>query len=244
VNRVKQRTSPLAWLALPGLLSCLSLAGCAATGGDAGPRSRVALAPGLTFADATTIAAPVNWLAGYTTRPAAGLIHAVVEIPAGTTEKWEVGLDGIMRWDREADDVRNVAYLGYPGNYGIIPRAVLGEETGGDGDPLDVIVLGPQQPRGAVVVARAIGTIELVDSGEQDDKILAVPLEGALAGVESVRQLDAGFPGITTILRTWFENYKGPGRLICQGFGTPETADRLIGSCAESFARTMPGRAR
>src|SRR5262245_49248280 len=64
----------------------------------AGPRSEVALAAGLSFADATTVAAPKDFLRGFAVRPAPGQIHAVVEIPTGTNEKWEVKLDGIMRW--------------------------------------------------------------------------------------------------------------------------------------------------
>jgi inorganic pyrophosphatase len=30
----------------------------------------------------------------------------------------------------------------YPGNYGVIPRTLLPGELGGDGDALDVLVLG------------------------------------------------------------------------------------------------------
>ena len=44
---------------------------------------------------------------------------------------------------------REVKYLGYPGNYGMIPRTLLPKELGGDGDPLDVIVLGPAVERGS-----------------------------------------------------------------------------------------------
>lgn len=164
-------------------------------------------------------------------RPTPAVVNAVVEIPAGTTDKWEVKLDGSMVLDRV------VAYLGYPANYGIVPRAVLGKELGGDGDPLDVLVLGPAITRGSVVPARCIGTIRLVDRGEKDDKVLAVPLTGALSGVTSVAQLDAEFPGATTILRTFFENYKGAGRLQCSGFGSVDEAEALIDQCVASFER-------
>ena len=41
------------------------------------------------------------------------------------------------------------------------------KEDGGDGDPLDVIVLGPTIPRGTVV-AKLIGILRLLDNGEQD----------------------------------------------------------------------------
>ncbi|MEZ6038644.1 MAG: inorganic diphosphatase, partial [Planctomycetota bacterium] len=82
-----------------------------------------------------------------------------------------------------------------------------------------------------------IGTIRLIDGGELDDKILAVPVEGALAGVRSVAQLDAEFSGATTILSTFFENYKGRGKLQCSGFGSAEEAEQLVDRCSASFER-------
>ena len=58
----------------------------------------------------------------------------------------------------------------YPANYGFIPRTL-----GGDGDPLDVLVLTtePLIP-GILVECRPIGMIVMVDDGEQDEKIIAV----------------------------------------------------------------------
>ena len=45
-------------------------------------------------------------------------------------------------------------YLSYPGNYGMILRTLLPEESGGDGEPLDVVVLSPAVPKGTVLQAR------------------------------------------------------------------------------------------
>ena len=59
------------------------------------PRSTVALADGLSFADNLTIRAPKNFLRDYPSRVEGGLVHAVVEIPAGACEKWEVKQDGL-----------------------------------------------------------------------------------------------------------------------------------------------------
>jgi len=200
------------------------------------PRSTTPLAAGLSFADARTIAAPHDFLRGFPTNAAPDLIHAVVEIPAGTNEKWEVGRDGKMRWDIEDGRVRVVRYLGYPANYGIVPRTLLGREQGGDGDPLDVIVLGPSLPRGTVLAVRPIGVIELVDKGDQDDKILAVAVDGPFSAVDDLAELDLGFAGVTAIVRTWFENYKGRGKLQCGGFGDRAAALALIERCARTFA--------
>lgn len=208
--------------------------------------STVPLAAGLTFADPGTIRAPLDFLRGPTLAAGDGLIHAVVEIPAGTSEKWEVGLDGTMRWDIKDGRPRVVAYLPYPANYGIVPRALLGRELEGDGDPLDVLVLGPAVPRGSVVAVRPVGVIRLRDAGERDDKILAVPVAGPLADVTDLVQLERSYPGVTRILQTWFENYKGAGRLQCQGFAGAADAAALVEAAARSFtaAEAAAGKAR
>ena len=56
-----------------------------------------------------------------------------------------------MIWEFKDGKPRIVKYLGYPGNYGMVPKTLLPENLGGDGDPLDVIVLGPQVERGSVI---------------------------------------------------------------------------------------------
>lgn len=203
---------------------------------DPSPVSTVPLAPGLSFADPLTIRAPIDFLRGPPIRPAEGLVSAVVEIPTGATEKWEVKLDGVMRWDIKNGKPRLVKYLGYPANYGIVPRALLGKDQGGDGDPLDILVLGPSLPRGTVVPVKVLGTIRLIEAGEKDDKLIAVTPDSPLADADSVGELDEKYPGITLILQTWFEGYKGPGALTCKGFGGRDEAMALIAASEKSFA--------
>jgi len=59
----------------------------------------------------------------------------------------------------------------YPANYGFVPQTLWE-----DGDPLDVLVLGdePLVP-GCIVEARPIGILDMIDGGEGDAKVLAVP---------------------------------------------------------------------
>lgn len=220
--------------------SSLLAAGAAAqppTDPPRAPASSVPLAPGLAFADDVTVRAPMDLLRGRPTRTADGLVHAVVEIPAGTNEKWEVKADGVLRWDMKDGKPRVVQYLGYPCNYGMVPRTRLGKELGGDGDPLDVLVLGPAVPRGTVVAVRVLGTIRLVDAGEKDDKLLAVPADSPLAQTKTLAELDTKFPGVTAILATWFQNYKGKDALQCSGFGDAAQAEELLAAAEASFGK-------
>ena len=158
-----------------------------------------------------------------------GLIHVVVEIPAGTNAKWEVEkASGGLHWEQKDGKPRVVQFLAYPGNYGMIPRTSLPYEVGGDGDPLDVLLLGPQVARGSVVQARPIGVLQLLDDGERDDKILAVPLQGPLSDVTSLESLETLYPGVQLILETWFTSYKGSGRITSSGFAGTSDAVAIV----------------
>jgi inorganic pyrophosphatase len=159
-----------------------------------------------------------------------GTVNALIEIPAGTNAKWEATSDAsALAWERLDDGtLRVVQYLAYPANYGMVPGTLLDEETGGDGDPLDILVLGRSRERGALVPVRVIGALALVDDGEIDDKLLGVPRSGVFSEIQTVKQLDERFPGALSILAAWFTHYKGPGRIEVQGFRSQEAAIELI----------------
>lgn len=158
-----------------------------------------------------------------------GLFHFVVEIPAGTNDKWEVDKEtGGLHWEERDGRPRVVQYLAYPGNYGMIPSTTLPYAIGGDGDPLDVLLLGPAIERGSVVLARPIGLLRLLDDGERDDKILAVQASGPLSDVRNLATLDAKYGGARAIIEIWFTNYKGTERMASNGFGDAEEALAVI----------------
>ncbi|MCF3975071.1 inorganic diphosphatase [Paracoccus salsus] len=171
-----------------------------------------------------------------------GTVRAIIEIPSGTSAKWEVSKDDpkAVYWEYKNGKPRVVNYLGYPGNYGSIPGTALPKELGGDGDPLDVIVLGQAAPRGAVVDVRVIGVLKMLDGGEQDDKLIAVLAEDSpFSHIESMAQLDAEYPGVSQIVDLWFANYKGPdGGMEGKGFGDAEVARVVLESAAENFQST------
>ncbi len=95
-------------------------------------------------------------------------LNVIVEIPMLSRVKYELDKDtGLIKYDR-------VLYspMHYPANYGFVPQTLWE-----DGDPLDVLVLGaePLVP-GCLVEARPIGVLDMVDGGEGDAKVLAVPV--------------------------------------------------------------------
>ena len=194
------------------------------------------IAPGLKATDRYTLVGEKNLLTGYQPKSPDGDINVVVEIPTGTVEKWEVTKpEGSLKWEFKKGKPRIVKYLGYPGNYGMIPRTLLPKELGGDGDPLDVIVLGPAVPRGSVVEAKLIGVLKLLDGGEQDDKLIAVLANTALYEAGNLKELKEKFGGVTTIVETWFTNYKGPGELVSKGYGDVEEARKILDTAIKSF---------
>lgn len=201
------------------------------------------LAPGARQLDAETIQGERNFLSGWDAKTSDGSVRAVVEIPAGRLDKWEVKEDGLLHWDIEDGKPRLVRYLGYPVNYGMVPRTVLSAEHGGDGDPLDIIVLGPSVPRGSVVETRVIGILLLTDRGEIDDKMLAVAKGTAFEDVQDLADLEQRFPGVTQILQSWFVNYKGPGKMEARGFaGRDEALATLEQAIADYSAEHTASR--
>ena len=91
---------------------------------------------------------------------------AVIEIPLGSNVKYELDKPtGLIKVDRI---IHSAVF--YPANYGFIPQTYAE-----DNDPLDVLVLcqEPVQPL-ALIKARAIGLMTMIDSGASDDKVIAV----------------------------------------------------------------------
>ncbi|MBK8573719.1 MAG: inorganic diphosphatase, partial [Holophagaceae bacterium] len=149
-----------------------------------------------------------------------------------------------MELEQKDGAPRFVKYLGYPANYGLVPRSVLLKSKGGDGDPLDVIVLGPALPTGTIVKCRPIGVLTLVDNGELDDKIILAPVNSVFGSIKGIEELDKKFPGVTGILQTWFTSYKGYGKdgklqLSSKGFKSRSAAIKIIGDAILDYEMSV-----
>lgn len=102
-------------------------------------------------------------------QPKPGLINVLIEIPAGSKNKYEFDKD----MQAFALDRVLFASVQYPYDYGFIPNTLAD-----DGDPLDGMVIMDQPTfPGCVITARPIGMLEMIDGGDRDEKILCVPTE-------------------------------------------------------------------
>lgn len=122
----------------------------------------------------------------------------IIELGKGSKVKYEVDkATGLLRVDR-------VLYSSvvYPANYGFIPRT-LGE----DDDPLDVLVLmqEPVVPL-AIVRARAIGMMVMIDQGANDEKIIAVCIDDP--EYRDYTHIDQLAPHRLAELKRFFLDYK------------------------------------
>ena len=158
-----------------------------------------------------------------------GSINVIVEIPAGTNEKWEILKDG-PKIEREIKDgkFRIVDYLSYPFNYGFIPQTILPISKGGDGDPLDVIVISSSVKRGSIIKAKPIGALIMIDNKEVDTKILALGINsGELSQMNSIKQLNENYNGLLDIIILWLKNYKGEVLELKSQLTKSETIDYI-----------------
>jgi inorganic pyrophosphatase len=139
--------------------------------------------------------------------PRAGILNAVIEIPAGTVEKRQYDpATNTFPIDLRNGQPRLIRFLPYPANYGFIPGTRMNKEEGGDGDAVDVFVLCGAVPSGTVMEVEPIGIIELLDAGERDDKLVALPIDPALRTVEADDILELP-EAARNILVTWLLNY-------------------------------------
>lgn len=225
-------------------LVALSLAPAAAQATDQKDRSEFRLAPGYQLLPGDYAAGipdtlvfvkdqRFNLYTDVSSRNADGTVNAVIEIPQGDLRKFETDVDtGRLFWELKKGKPRVVAYMGYPANYGMIPQTL-----GGDGDPLDVLVVGPPALRGAVPAVKVVAVMRMVDGGDLDDKLVAV-VPGSSFDGKTLQDLEDA--GVTAILKVWFESYKGPGEIQVTGFEDVAAAERTLAEAEANFAATRP----
>ena len=100
-------------------------------------------------------------------------LNVLVEIPAGSSNKYE--------YDEKLQEI--VLDYVFPDNFCFpFSYGSVAATRAGDGDPLDAVVLSSYPiMSGAVAQVKPIGILKLKDRGEQDNKLITVPLCDPLA---------------------------------------------------------------
>jgi inorganic pyrophosphatase len=93
-----------------------------------------------------------------------GTVNGYIEIARGDRRKWEFDM---RRNERAIDRVMPPDPGGYPVNYGFVPQTVSY-----DGDPFDILVLGPAIDGGTVVRGVIVGVMHMDDEKGLDSKVV------------------------------------------------------------------------
>jgi inorganic pyrophosphatase len=146
-----------------------------------------------------------------------GVAHAIVEIPKGHRNKYEVDKKtGLIRLDRYLSSSTH-----YPLDYGCIPQTLAG-----DGDPLDAIIMvrEPTFP-GCLIEAKVIGLFQMIEKNEQDVKVLAVPLRDPF--FKGANDLDDVPEAFLREVEHFFMTYKQLEGGKVESFGWAKRADGI-----------------
>lgn len=146
--------------------------------------------------------------------------YMVIEQPKGSHNKYE--------YDEELDIIKidrvNYTAMGIPADYGFIPQT-----RSEDGDHLDaLILLDASAFPGCLVTGRPIGVCYMVDSGEKDEKIIAVPADDVR--YKHINDLSDLTPHFKEEVQHFFEHYKDlqNKKVEVTGWGNKEEALKVM----------------
>ena len=129
---------------------------------------------------------------------AADEMNVIIEIPNGSRNKYEIDKEtGIIALDRVLHTAQS-----YPFDYGFVPQTLWD-----DGDALDVVLLTTQPLLpGILVHARPVAILPMVDGGDKDEKVLAVPAgDPRFAEIKDLSDVN---PHTLKEISHFFETYK------------------------------------
>ncbi|MBN2541054.1 MAG: inorganic diphosphatase [Bacilli bacterium] len=153
----------------------------------------------------------------------------------GTNNKYEV--------DKAKNRIKlnRVLYskMTYPAEYGFIDKT-LAE----DNDPLDILVLATTKTfPGCIVDARVIGYLDMIDSGEHDQKIIAVvnadPRFDDINEISDIKELQL------KEIKLFFSNYKilEPGHHVeVLSYYPKSKAVELIEQCQRAYTEHLKSK--
>ena len=163
-------------------------------------------------------------------------VNAIVEIPKGRRSKFEVdAATGLMRLDRYLYSSSH-----YPGDYGFIPQT-LAE----DGDNLDILVMVNEPTfSGCLIQARVIALFRMLDRGQHDYKVLAVPNSDPLFA--EMQDLDDVPKHYLREVEHFFASYKllEGVSTVTEGWDTAAAASAEVHSSVDRYMAELSRRAK
>ena len=159
-------------------------------------------------------------------------INVVIEIPKGSNIKYEIDKDsGILFVDRKL-----FTAMFYPCNYGFIPSTLEG-----DGDPVDVLVIGEFAvvPL-SIVRAIPVGVLLTEDEEGQDSKIIAIPISKIDSSFSSINDVDDIPETLKKQIEHFFAHYKeleGGKYVKITGWGNREMAEKRITEAIDRYSK-------
>jgi inorganic pyrophosphatase len=158
-------------------------------------------------------------------------VQSIIEIQQGSKAKYELDkLTGFLRLDRIL-----ASNLSYPFHYGFIPQTYCPDD-----DPLDILILCSEQLNPlSIVEATVLGAVEMIDGGQQDDKIIARATNDPF--MKHINDLDQISPEQLKTIRSFFEQYKKPeGKtVVIKKFLNKTEATALVEQSIERYKTTF-----
>ena len=156
-------------------------------------------------------------------------INVIIEINKGSKNKYEIdkktGMIALDRVMRSAQD--------FPFDYGFVPKTLWH-----DGDALDVMILTTYPLlSGLLVRVRPVALMEMVDSGDNDNKILAVPTDDVRW--DNVKDLSDVNPHTLKEIEHFYTTYKKlqNKEVEVKGFKGKSEAEAAFNEALELYAK-------
>ena len=158
--------------------------------------------------------------------PSQGVINLLIEIPAGSRNKYSYQADtGVMALERVLH-----ASIRYPFDYGFVPNT-----KADDGSALDAMVIMSEPTfAGCLIKARPIGLLDLHDNGIYDGKLLCVPMaDPAQSMIRSIHQIASSqLEEVAEFFRT-YRSIEGR-EISIDGWRDADAVDPLLKACIEA----------
>jgi inorganic pyrophosphatase len=162
-------------------------------------------------------------------QPKPGLLNVLIEIPAGSKNKYEFDKDmNVLALDRVL-----YASVQYPFDYGFVPNTLAD-----DGDPIDGMVIMDQPTfPGCVIAARPICMLEMIDGGDRDEKILCVPeKDPRYSHVKSLKDIASHrLDEVAEFFRTYKNLEKKETKIL--GWQDVDQVTALVEKCIQAYRK-------